>query len=367
MTLATTLIMSNNIDQHSTTIDVRAKKVFGKVENVFSSVRNSLEKVDCKIETTIPNWYIQNRLDTLGRAIEAQFAPLVKFNLWLDSNGQGEWYKKLAFFLAKLPPRAARNIITLLYKIVASALCFPVHPLRSLNNLAKLFVQLTFEMTKPQTWSKIGTGMIGAALGTAVIPGNPLSVLGIGIGGALLVSGLSLGTLKAVILAKKGFRLRAALHDCASQGKQLPESMLTGFCMGLMLGAIKRVIQKHHNKVSRAKKEHLQKSDGAISQAVADRAERFVRRHKFPYDYGIYDDFGYRWSPITLRWTSQGAFDAFREIYPDLFNPYNGLTPDFQFISVIISRSGNQLFALGSVTDEFGIVQGFSRSFAIPT
>lgn len=101
--------------------------VIGKEKNSLGELQQQkswslksfiLKEVDRSIETKIPSLYIQNRIDALGRAIEARFAPLVKFNLWLDSNGQGDWYQQLAIFLVKLPQRSVRNVISLLYKMV---------------------------------------------------------------------------------------------------------------------------------------------------------------------------------------------------------------------------------------------------------
>jgi hypothetical protein len=115
----------------------------------------------------------------------------------------------------------------------------------------------------------MGIGMIGAALGSAVIPGNPLSIFEIGIGGEILVSGLSLGALKAAVLAKQGLRLQAALDDCVFQGKQLPEAMLTSFCMGLMLGAIKSAIRKDLNNVPRDDESRRRYSSYIKSSGIA--------------------------------------------------------------------------------------------------
>ncbi len=70
---------------------------------------------DCKLDTILPNFFFQNKLDEIGRFIQQKFEPLKKFNQWLDSNGHGAWYQKLATFLVKLPMRSVRNIVQLLY------------------------------------------------------------------------------------------------------------------------------------------------------------------------------------------------------------------------------------------------------------
>ena len=116
------------------------------LENKDRNVENSwnnrviiyLSNLDDKLDKRIPNIWIQNKIDEVGRYIEKEFEPLEEFNKWLDINGIGSWYKQLATFLYKLPLRALRNIIRLLYSIIKGILYTTVHPLKSLNKLAKL-------------------------------------------------------------------------------------------------------------------------------------------------------------------------------------------------------------------------------------
>ena len=104
-------------------------------ERAISHLNNCENKLDEKM----PNLFIQNKIDSLGRSLEAKFAPLTEFNKWLDSNGEGDWYKKLALFLAKLPARAVRNIVRLLYSLIKGLMYATVHPLKAPIKLAKLF------------------------------------------------------------------------------------------------------------------------------------------------------------------------------------------------------------------------------------
>lgn len=205
-----------------------------------------LNKLETRLDEKMPNLGIQNRADQIGSYLQSKFAPLEKFNTWLNSNGQGTWYAQLATFLAKLPARAVRNIINLLYGIIKTAIYSAIHPLKSLNHLAKLLISLVDALTKPETWSKMGVGMMGASLGQAVSSGNPLSVIGLGIGGAMTIGGLTAGALKSAMNEEKGNKAEAAKQNLLSQAKELPETALTGFCIGLIIGGIQRAMQKDY-------------------------------------------------------------------------------------------------------------------------
>lgn len=231
-----------------------------------------LNDQELQLDERLPNYAFQNTLDQLGCDIENTFAPLKEFNNWLDTNGHGKWYKQLATFLVKLPPRAVRNIIRLLYNFVKGALFAIVHPLKGINHLAILLISLIHELTKEETWSKIGIGMMGAGLGQALITGNPLSIIGLGIGASLLVAGLSIGALKAAVHAEKGAKFEAVKKNLFFQLKQLPEVALTGFCMGLMIGTIQRVIYEHQMKTYLV----------SNYEEARQYADSFVKEHKLP-------------------------------------------------------------------------------------
>lgn len=210
-------------------------------KNLHERTIAKLDSYDLFLDQKIPNFPIQNKIDRLGQKIKEKFAPLTKFNKWLDSNGHGSWYRQLAIFLVKLPLRVVRNILKLLYDIVKTAIYAAVHPLKALNHLAKQMVNLIYELTKPETLTKIGAGVMGASLGQLAVTGNPFSAIGLGVGAALAIGGLSLGALQAALEAEEGQRSEAALHNLWSQVKGMPEAALTGFCLGLLIGAISKV------------------------------------------------------------------------------------------------------------------------------
>ena len=209
-----------------------------KVTRVFDGVRDHLVAIDETL-ADLPTFSIQDRADEVGRLIKEQCAHFERLNGWLDENGwdSSRWYKDLFLLLLKLPLRAARNVVRMLYRLIETIAYTCVHPLRSLNALAEQFVQFVRELTKPETWSRLGIGLIGLSCGQTIITGNPLSVLGIGLGCAMLVGGVSFGALQAAVLADTD-RFDAVKHNILSQAVPLSESLLTGLCFGLLFGAI---------------------------------------------------------------------------------------------------------------------------------
>ena len=159
------------------------------------------------------------------------------------------WKKALyafGLFLVKLPLRAARNILALLVDIVKAAVYTVAHPVKATLKLAKMILNLLKALTKPETWSEMGAGMIGVSLGQLAL-GNPLVPIGFIIGAAMLFAGLSAGALVAAIehygedecLGEVGKQIFEQL-------RKLPEAMLTGFLFGLMFGAIQKAQHKEH-------------------------------------------------------------------------------------------------------------------------
>ena len=171
----------------------------------------------------------------LGNYIQKKFAPLTKYNDWLNTSEAEAWYKQLALFLVKLPMQSVRNIIRLLYTIIKEASCSVVHPRKAIAKTANALVNLPYELSKPETWSKIGAGLIGATLGQGLITGNPFSIIGLGVGAAMMIGGLTMGALRAALEAEKSCALRAAGLNVWCQAQALPESFITSFFTGLLL------------------------------------------------------------------------------------------------------------------------------------
>jgi len=254
-----------------------------------------LNKGDVLLNGWMPNWILQTKIDELGRYIENKFSCFGALNQWLRSNGEGAWYLKLATFLAKLPLRAAHNIINLLYTVIKGILQTAVHPLEGLNNLAKLIVSLLYALTQPETYCKIGAGMIGAGLGQALVLNIPVSLIAMIIGGALLTAGLSFGALKAAVLAEKEKKADAAVNYLWEQVVQIPESFLTGFYMGLLIGGIRKAIQQSQQKTMQLDSNH-HATNLQEAQAYAD---KYIQQHSLPSS-GYFVQFNS--GTITINW-----------------------------------------------------------------
>ncbi len=200
---------------------------------------SQLKGCEQKLDRWIPNSIIQTKLDALGCMIEAKFAPLTAFNEWLEKNNAKSWYHNLALFLVKLPIKAVRNIVRMLYSIIKSLCYAAVHPLKTPIRIAKMLVRLLHELTKPDTWARLGAQVAGASAGHAILSLNPYALIGVGIGAAISTIGLTAGAIKTAI-DHEGTIKNYLLTQLAS----LPEAALTGFFIGLATGSIHRLIYK---------------------------------------------------------------------------------------------------------------------------
>lgn len=207
-----------------------------------------IEKFEVLLEAKIPNHFIQIKIDHLANWIQSKFETLKKFNIWLDSNGVSDWYKKLAIFLVKLPCRAVRNIINGLYQIIASALNGVAHPLKALTSAAKLLVKFTESLAHEETYTRIGAGIIGGSLGQSAT-GNFFSVIGFAIGGSLMLGGLGVSALKLACYkhCKDAKKENNTLNNVYDQLEKLPETMLTGFIIGLTIGGVLKKVNKQNH------------------------------------------------------------------------------------------------------------------------
>ena len=264
-----------------------------------------LNGVDTYLDKKIPDNNIQLSLDAIGNSLEELFAPLKPFNDWLDRREKGTWLRQLALFLVKLPASAVRNVIRLVYNLIKSAIYTVVHPLKAVNRLAKMLIALVQELTKPEVWAKMGIGMMGTSLGQAAISGNPLSVIGLGIGAAFLIGGISATAINVAVEAENGFKLEAVKKSLLSLAKQLPEAAATGLVMGLLLGSIQR-----------ATKFVYKPSDKQIQHY----ADSFVKKHNLPKpSYILRQELPDGTISIKFEWNSLKELQQLKESHPQLF------------------------------------------------
>lgn len=193
----------------------------------------------------IPNLPFQSNYDSIVECFEKKFECLNKFNNWLEGKVEGPWYKQLALFLAKLPLHAVKNIIHTLYKLIKEIFTFAVHPQTALLKIARLLVDFIHALSQPETWSRLGAGIVGFSLGAGLSSGNPFSVLGLVLGTSMAIFGISFGALKAAIEHAKDKKLEAVKNSLANQSVELPEAILTGFFLGLIVGPMTAKVETH--------------------------------------------------------------------------------------------------------------------------
>ena len=199
---------------------------------------NFLGELDKKIDESFPQNILQTKIDSLASQIKQKFSPCEGFELWDHAT---EWYTQLATYLVKLPPKAAWNVVTALYNIISQALYMAVHPVKGLNCLAKDIIFLLNELAKPETWAKMGAGSIGMLTAQGMILGGPISLIGLGIGGALMAGGIFADTVPLLLaVGPEGKGLNLLFDKIKVYAKELPESLLTGVFMGLLIGGIRR-------------------------------------------------------------------------------------------------------------------------------
>ena len=319
---------------------------FQKLQN---RVITQLDVFDNQIDT-IANFAFQNKMDELGLQIqgkidnlqahiEKKFAALPKFNRWLDATNQGNWFQQLALFLCKLPFRSARNVIHLLYRAIKTACHAAVHPLKALNQLAKILVLLSNELAKAKTWSTMGASVMSASLGQAIGSGNPLSLLGMGIGGAMFIGGLSVGALQAALQTEEKDQQRAAaINQVWEQVKILPESMLTSFLTGLLIGGIQRCFQKDHYAICNP-------------QDLDKIANQFIQEHNLPPYSVVYQNAA---GDITITWWANEN-SAILTQHPSLF-PSPAIPGDIEIpvsVQAVIQPHHTQFYASTWIYDGY--------------
>ncbi|MFI5344262.1 MAG: hypothetical protein ACHQUC_08585 [Chlamydiales bacterium] len=314
-------------------------------------VVKQLEAFDNTLDGWMPNWILQRKIDALGAFIQDTFSSLTTFNSWLRSNGDGAWHAQLATYLAKLPLRAAYNIVTLLCNAIKGILYTATHPLKGLNAIAKQLILLVHSLTQPETWSKIGAGMIGAGIGQSLILSNPISVVAIGIGAACVIAGVSFGALKAAIESESSKKFEKTGHHVIQQLQQIPESFLTGFLMALLTSGIRKIMTK--DREMHTQKDQIQKKQTQIKKVESSHhvttleeakayAEQFTTEHNLPPPEHI------NFLPLENDLAPPGTIvmtyidvTFFRDNYPHLIN---GNYPGFPSLQIHLYPNGDFAF-----------------------
>ncbi len=203
---------------------------------------------DCFSQKT--RTHLETKSANFSAKYRATFVPLIRLNEWLlqDEFQKSGALKSYAIFLLKLPLRAIRNIVQLPVTIVKVIVYAITHPAKACIKLITALIYLLHALTQPETWSKIGVGILGATLGQAVV-GNPLAPIGLIVGSALLGAGLCGGALmkdKKIIddlyprlsLHRSRFSAHSRIDNALSGGRKILNTLFSFFRVpSLLIGS----------------------------------------------------------------------------------------------------------------------------------
>lgn len=195
-----------------------------------------LAEWDARLETILPNFWFQDRIDEWGRLLDAQLTAFVPLADWLTENSGRDWFEQMALFLCTLPAVVADRIVRSLYGVIKELLRFGAHPLKGLIAAAHCMVDLLDAFTEVRRWPEAGAGLIGSSIGQAFGAARPLSMIRFIIGGALLVSGLTLLQLEATLASFEGGEEAYAL--LFREASLIPSALSSGFASGCCYGFI---------------------------------------------------------------------------------------------------------------------------------
>ena len=119
--------------------------------------------------------------------------------------------------------------------------------------------------------------MTGSYLGHVAIAGTPLSTIGVGVGAAMTVAGLSFGALRASIQADAGGKLTAIKQNLSLQAERLPESFLTGFLTGLLVGGVRKAIRGKQTQIHEKQAQMHVKQAQIHAKTNMQKAEEYAR------------------------------------------------------------------------------------------
>ncbi len=233
---------------------VGTKNQPGKPRELRDYLIQKLTTFDQTVIDRIPTWIFQEAIDGflsasrikaegIKKYIHEELGKITFLQPFLHTDEGEHWVQQCAIFLVKLPFNIIANIFSLFLNILAASIYTVAHPLKALNELMKFAVNSIYGLTKPKTWSTMGVGMIGASFGQMISSGNPISLLGILTGCAMIAGGLSAGSLSAAIKAESGERLKAVQEQLWKQISPLPGSFIRGACMGVLLGGIQQIFK----------------------------------------------------------------------------------------------------------------------------
>lgn len=223
--------------------DMSGRKIIPLVEKPawHQTAILTLNQVGKKLEKVMPNGCLQNGLDNFyTRAIE----PIINSSLIQEFSNyvKPEESESFGIIIKKLPSRVLRNLVVVLYGIIQVPIRLAVHPLKTSIEILQFLVILAHALTLPETWTGLGAGFIGAAVGQALFAPGPQVLLALMIGSAFILFGLALGAYQAARRAEEGQCLKEIGEQLKHQFKEMPEAFVTGFFVGVLLGNLEMII-----------------------------------------------------------------------------------------------------------------------------
>ncbi|HAB99347.1 MAG TPA: hypothetical protein DCE71_05950 [Parachlamydiales bacterium] len=233
---------------------VGTKERIGKPKELRNYLIQKLNIFDQTVIDRVPTWIFQEAVDGFLKAsstktedikkyIHMQLEKITYLQPFLKTDEGAHWTQQCAIFLGTLPFKIIANIFSLFLNILAGSIYATAHPLKALNELMKFIVDSIYKLTKAKTWSTMGAGVLGASFGQILVSGNPLSLMGILSGVAMITVGLTFGSLTAAITAEEGSRLSSVKGELQKQLSLGPKFFIEGFCMGLLLGGFQQLFK----------------------------------------------------------------------------------------------------------------------------
>ena len=239
----------------SATMSRSAERIIQTAEEMGALLDASAKDVDWVFQTKMDAGaaWIQTKMNELRAKIRNSSIGQ-KFEAWFCKPGvvSPKWYVALGRYLSRLPFHIAKNILLALCSTVVLILYTIVHPMKSLTALYKNIGVLMGALQKAETWTSIGAGIMGMAVGQMLIPANPLSIIGLILGGLCMAGGMgttlicTIARLRAEHQEKPGpWNWKAVAAEIGRSMKPHIKAIPEAFLTGLILGVIRGVFLSH--------------------------------------------------------------------------------------------------------------------------
>lgn len=310
----------------------------------YGRAKVTIKEWDQRLEDWMPNFMWQNRYDQFERSVHAKLEGLKRLNRLIDLPSDGPVVKQLLLFLVRLPLKVARNIIALLFDLLENIVKSSVHPLKAGLRLADFMVDLVKALTKPESLSKMGAGILGASAGHMLL-GNPVSTIGLFIGAALLLAGYGWTFVE-------DFKNQVPIEMRLGRLGSIIEAFCTGLALGLIAGSIQKALRPQGYKFTNL-------------EEAKEFADRFIEDNHLPNYTSLSLDNG----KVILSWSGQEVLAELAKaeesiVTFDLFNPVRDGFFDMPLECQVIFSPGSSVPQ--HILKIAGIEEGFNMQGNLP-